>query len=85
MLLEYWNRRKEAEDWKISTDLISIQRSSHFFSFDGSLKKRHPNELKKGLPQSIYHMLTCYDVEEVADMTQSIKNMQRMRRNFKQK
>ena len=60
----FWARKKEAEDWKIPSDLITIKRDSLFFSFSGAVKKRVEYS-KKVKNESIYHKLVCHDLQDI--------------------
>jgi hypothetical protein len=60
----FWKKKKEAEDWTIPSDLITIKRDLSFFSFSGSSKKRLELS-KKSKNESIYHKLICHDLVDI--------------------
>ena len=61
---KFWTKKKEAEDWTIPSDLITIKRDLSFFSFSGSTKKRVECS-KKIKNESIYHKLICHDLVDI--------------------
>lgn len=63
----FWARKKEAEDWTIPSDLITIKRDSSFFSFSGNIKKRVEYS-KKTKNESIYHKLICHDLVDIGSL-----------------
>lgn len=64
--ISFWAKKKEAEDWTIPSDLITIKRDSSFFSFSGHVKKRVEYS-KKSKNESIYHKLICHDLVDIGN------------------
>lgn len=85
---DYWAIRKEAEDWRLTSDLITVSRSSKFFSFQGKIKPRVSTE-SKGLHlaggqikhDTIYHLLPCHDLEEVGGESSAGKSKATMQQS----
>ncbi|KAI9352022.1 WD40-repeat-containing domain protein [Obelidium mucronatum] len=64
---EQCQRRKEAEDWTISPDLISVKNQKRFFTFDAAMKppKSHQRTTLRVKHDAVFHMLTCHSLDEI--------------------
>ncbi|KAJ3037384.1 WD40 repeat domain 95 [Rhizophlyctis rosea] len=62
---EFYAQQKNAQDWTITPDLITIRNPKHFFSFDSTRRHRPRKTLAKVKYDAVYHMLNCYPLEEI--------------------
>ncbi|KAJ3056388.1 WD repeat-containing protein 49 [Rhizophlyctis rosea] len=66
---DYYVQQKNAQDWTITPDLITVHNPKQFFSFDSTRRHRPRKPLTRVKYDAVYHMLNCYPLEEIPQFT----------------
>ncbi|KAJ3193189.1 WD40 repeat domain 95 [Irineochytrium annulatum] len=65
---DYCVRRKNAEDWEIDSELVTVRNQKKFFTFDSTRHNRVQRVPVRARHDAVFHMLHVVELEEIPNL-----------------